>query len=164
MSGQPYIYQGEELGYYGVKNNGDEYVRTPIMWNKNGSGLAKTYLGSKYSGSMLIPAISVESQSSDEQSILSVYRKFGEARDSYYALSKGDCELCTYFESQAAICAYFRSFDTQKLLVIHNFSSATQRLKPGKGSYSQIVVSNGNVSYSNDTLTMGAYSSVVFIQ
>ena len=32
--GKPFIYQGEELGYWGTKEGGDEYVRTPIMWDK----------------------------------------------------------------------------------------------------------------------------------
>ena len=30
--GAPYIYQGEELGYWGTKSNGDEYVRTPVSY------------------------------------------------------------------------------------------------------------------------------------
>ena len=30
--GSPYIYYGEELGIYGTKANGDEYVRSPMLW------------------------------------------------------------------------------------------------------------------------------------
>ena len=31
-AGHPYIYYGEELGLYGTKDNGDEYVRSPMLW------------------------------------------------------------------------------------------------------------------------------------
>lgn len=30
--GSPYIYYGEELGLYGTKDKGDEYVRGPMLW------------------------------------------------------------------------------------------------------------------------------------
>ncbi len=45
--GAPYIYQGEELGYWGTKSNGDEYVRTPILWDKAGNELASGSLSGK---------------------------------------------------------------------------------------------------------------------
>ena len=62
LRGTPYIYQGEELGYWGTKSNGDEYVRTPILWDKAGNELASGSLSGKIDMQMLTAAISVEAQ------------------------------------------------------------------------------------------------------
>lgn len=74
--GAPYIYQGEELGYWGTKSNGDEYVRTPILWDKAGNELASGSLSGKIDMQMLTPAISVEAQADDDGSLLNLYRTF----------------------------------------------------------------------------------------
>lgn len=67
--GAPYIYQGEELGYWGTKSNGDEYVRTPILWDKAGNELASGSLSGKIDMQMLTAAISVEAQADDDGSL-----------------------------------------------------------------------------------------------
>lgn len=162
--GQPYIYQGEELGYWGVKNNGDEFVRTPIVWNADCSGLADAYLGDKVDRSMISQAISVESQSERESSVLSCYRKFGVARDSYKALSQGSFDYCAASASLENISAWYRSLDDEKLLVVHNFGAAPTSVTFQNDALDKLVVSNGSVSVKGDKLTLGSYSSAVFLQ
>ena len=74
--GKPFIYQGEELGYWGTKGKGDEYVRTPIMWDKAGKDCAKKGVDNKVDNSMLTSSISVDAQSADKNSLLNVYINF----------------------------------------------------------------------------------------
>ncbi len=162
--GQPYIYQGEELGYWGTKSGGDEYVRTPIMWNADGSSLADGKLGGKVDKSMLTSTISVESQAKDEDSILSVYRRFGVLRDEYKALAKGSFDYCPAAASVSAVSAWYRSYEDQKVLVVHNFSGGNATVNLTSDKLDKAVATNGTVKVNGSKVTLGAYSSVVFLQ
>ncbi len=160
--GEPYIYQGEELGYYGQKNNGDEFVRTPVMWNADGSGLADKRLAGKVDKGMLNASISVESQAKDETSLLNVYRKFGVLRDSYPALAKGKFEACGEAGSYPSISAWFRTYGDQQILVVHNFGMGTV-MAAFVEDLSNMICSNGSVTVKDNKLTIGSYSTAVFL-
>ncbi len=163
-SGQPFVYQGEELGYWGTKAGGDEYVRTPIMWNSDGSGLASARLYGKVDKSMLTSSISVRSQENDANSILNVYRTFGQLRGKYPALASGKIGYCAAASSNQSICAWYRVKDSQKILVVHNFSVGNVSVTFNSDSLKEMLASNGTVTVSGSTLTLGAYSSAVFLQ
>jgi len=162
--GQPYIYQGEELGYWGSKSSGDEYVRTPIMWNSDGSSLADGKLSGKVDRAMLSSGISVESQAKDDGSILNVYRRFGVLRDQYKALAKGSFDYCPAASSAASVSAWYRAYDGQKVLVVHNFSAGNASVNFTSDKLDNAVATNGTVKVNGSRLTLGAYSSVVFLQ
>ena len=162
--GQPYIYQGEELGYWGSKSGGDEYVRTPIMWNADGSSLADGKLSGKVDKAMLTSSISVESQAKDENSILNVYRKFGVLRDEYKALAKGSFDYCSAAASVSSVSAWYRSCEDQKVLVVHNFSGGNATVNLPSDKLDNAIVTNGAVKVNGTKVTLGAYSSVVFLQ
>jgi len=162
--GQPYIYQGEELGYYGTKNSGDEYVRTPIMWKADGSGLASKRLAGKIDNAMLTAAISVEKQEADASSVLSVYRTFGSLRAKYKALAKGSLDYCSAASSNSAVSAWYRTYDGQKVLVVHNFSAGTVNINFTSDKLTNNIGSNGTVTVTGNKLSLGGYSSAVFLQ
>ncbi|MDO4844286.1 MAG: alpha-amylase family glycosyl hydrolase, partial [Bacteroidales bacterium] len=162
--GQPYIYQGEELGYWGSKSGGDEYVRTPMMWNANGSSLADSKLGDKIDRTMLTSSISVESQAKDDNSILNVYRKFGVLRDEYKALAKGSFDYCPAAASVNSVSAWYRSYENQKVLVVHNFSGGNVTVNFTSDKLDNAIATNGTVKVNGTKVTLGAYSSVVFLQ
>ena len=162
--GQPYIYQGEELGYWGSKSGGDEYVRTPILWNANGSSLADGKLSGKVDKAMLTSSISVESQAKDENSILNVYRKFGVLRDEYKALAKGSFDYCSAAASVSSVSAWYRSYEDQKVLVVHNFSGGNASVNLSSDKLDNAIATNGTVKMNGTKVTLGAYSSVVFLQ
>ena len=130
--GSPYIYQGEELGYWGTKANGDEYVRTPVMWDRNGSGLADGSLSGKVDMGMLTSSISVEAQQEDAGSILNVYRTFGRLRNTYPALAMGTMEKHPVYNENntgySQIAAWYMVYEGQKMLVVHNFGEEAQVL------------------------------------
>ena len=161
--GKPYIYQGEELGYWGNKGGGDEYVRAPIKWTKTGT-VPTAALGGKVDNTMLSANISVEAQSADEASLLSVYRKFSQARNTYKALARG--EISEVSSSNPAIALWTMSYEGQTVLVAHNFGAGVVSVNvPGGGlSAEGILVSNGVVTANDTSLTLGAYASAVFAQ
>ena len=160
--GQPYIYQGEELGYWGMTAGGDEYVRTPIIWSSSASGLADYYTRSKTASGMLVSERSVEKQSLDGTSLLATYKAFGKARAEYPALSIGD--MVPRSVSNAAIGAWYRNYENQKILVLHNFSSENQTLSFMQDKLSNEICHSGSVTVDKNLVTLGAWSSACFLQ
>lgn len=158
--GKPFIYQGEELGYWGTKSGGDEYVRTPIMWDKAGKDCAKKGVNNKVDNSMLSSSISVEAQNADSGSLLNVYRTFSRLRNTYPALAFGDMSAVNLSGSSFASW-YMTSSDGQKLLIIHNVASS-EKTTTVSDSMSKPIALLGTASYENDKLTLGANSSVIF--
>lgn len=161
--GKPYIYQGEELGYWGTKAGGDEYVRAPIKWTKTGS-VPSGALNGKVDNAMLTENISVEAQSADPASLLSVYRAFAEARNTYKALACG--EMTEVSSSNASVALWTMSYEGQTVLVAHNFGAGivSANVPGGELSSDRILVSNGIVSANGNTVTLGAYASAVFAE
>ena len=171
--GRPYIYQGEELGYWGTKSGGDEYVRTPILWTTSTSSAASKGVSNKVDWDMLKPSISVESQSADDTSLLSLYRHFGYARSVNQALANGWPEPDSADNADGRIAGwYLHAMDGsgKEVLVLHNFSGSdaySPRYAGQNVTESSILVSNGHVSVSGDvqtgtTVKLPPYSSVVF--
>ena len=159
--GSPYIYQGEELGYWGTKSGGDMYVRTPVMWNADGSSLAGKKLEGSLDKSMLAASISVENQLKDNASILNEYRTLGSLRKKYKALGEGD--IVPYaVSSNSAIAAWYRTSLTQKVFVIHNFGANTASVAISE-NLTNMIGSNGSVRISDQKITLGSYSSAIFL-
>ena len=159
-SGKPFIYQGEELGYYGTKGSGDEYVRTPMMWDKAGTDCAKKGVNNKVDSDMLKPGISVEAQKADDASILKVYETWSRLRNTYPALATGTMTPVSLTGSSFAAW-YMTSSDGQKLLVIHNVSTA-EKSTTVSDSMAKPIALLGTGKTEGTTLTLGGNSSVVF--
>lgn len=167
--GEPYIYQGEELGYWGTKSNGDEYVRTPILWDRAGRELASGSLSGKVDRQMLTESISVEAQAEEENSLLNLYRTFARLRNTYPALAEGAMtKHPVYNENNAdgeAVAVWYREKDGERMFVAHNFGdkALTLTLDDALG---KAVGLSGEATIKRDggstLLTLGAYSSVVF--
>lgn len=164
--GEPYIYYGEELGLYGTKNNGDEYVRGPMLWGNN----TQTSYTDKIDKSVASNIQSVAEQQKDENSLLNVYVRFTKLRNTYPALAEGTMSKHTvYNESNStagkSIAAWYMAKGSEKMLVVHNFgSSAVEITLPDK--IEKAVGLNGDVQQkaaeSGMQVKIGAYSSVVF--
>lgn len=163
--GKPFIYQGEELGYWGTKAGGDEYVRTPMKWNKSGA-VASSALGGKVDNAMLTESISVEAQTADASSLLNVYKTFAKLRNTYPALAEGEMlEHGTYNSSNGSfgsIACWYMQKDGQKLLVVHNTAASTKSLAFTADNLSKPVALLGEATIQGQTLNLGANSSVVF--
>ncbi len=157
--GKPFVYQGEELGYYGTKGKGDEYVRTPMMWNKSGSDCAKKGVDNKVDNAMLTSSISVEAQDADANSLLNVYKTWSRLRNTYPALAEGTMTEAS--GNGGSIAAWYMTAGSQKLLVIHNTAASAKDVTV-KDDMSRAVGLLGTATIDHDQLTLGPNSSVVF--
>jgi glycosidase len=157
--GKPFVYQGEELGYWGKKEGGDEYVRTPMMWDKAGKDCAKKGVNNKVDSNMLKSEISVEAQNADANSLLNVYVTWSRLRNIYPALAEGT--MTNAGLSGSSIAAWYMTAGSQKLLVIHNTANAEKSVTV-KDDTSRAVGLLGTATLDHDTLTLGPNSSVVF--
>ena len=158
--GKPFIYQGEELGYYGTNSGGDEYIRTPMMWDKAGKDCAKKGVNNKVDNAMLKAEISVEAQAADKESLLSVYRDFSRLRNTYPALADGTM-TASPLNSGSIASWYMTSTSGQKMLVIHNCAS-TEKQVAVSDDISKPVAVLGTIKADHSTLIMPAHSSIVF--
>ncbi|MCD8312821.1 MAG: alpha-amylase [Bacteroidales bacterium] len=163
--GQPYIYQGEELGYWGSKDSGDENVRTPILWDKAKSKLATGYVSGN--NSMLTSDISVEAQEADESSLLNLYRSFAQLRNTYPALAYGTMKVHNYYNDNTdytPIAAWYLNSSDGNALVVHNFGGENLLLQDLGEDLSNPIALMGTAQVSDDNslLLIGPYSSVVF--
>ena len=158
-AGKPFVYQGEELGYWGDATNGDEYIRTPMMWDKSGKDCAKKGVNNKVDNAMLTSAISVEAQDSDANSLLNVYKTWSRLRNIYPALAEGTMSVAP--GNGNSIAAWYMTAGSQKLLVIHNTASTAKDVTV-KDNMSRAVGLLGTATIDHDKLTLGPNSSVVF--
>ncbi len=157
--GKPFIYQGEELGYWGVKKSGDENVRQPIYWEKGGS-VPEKWCG--FDKSVLGEGMSVSEQAADNRSLLQLYRHFAYARNVNPALAEGTLQSVS--SGSDAVAAWYMTASSQKVLVLHNFSGASIEVNRASDKLTKIVVANGDITVSGTKVTLPAYSSVVFEQ
>lgn len=165
--GEPYIYYGEELGMYGTKQNGDEYVRGPMLWGDN----TQTSYTDKIDKTVASSISSVSKQESDETSLLNVYRQFARLRNTYPALAKGKMSKhATYNESNTtegkSIAAWYMTEGSQRMLVVHNLSGSDVEISLAKDDIKKIVGKQGAVYVKkgdDKQYRMGAYSSIVFL-
>lgn len=161
VGGKPFVYQGEELGYWGnSKGKGDEYIRTPILWDKAGTQVARKGVNDKVDNSMLTASISVEAQEADSGSLLHVYRSFARLRNTYPALASGTMSA-TGINSSTVASWYMTSADGQKMLILHNLGSSAATLTL-TDDLSKPVALLGSASKKGSTLTIQGHSSVVF--
>ena len=160
--GKPFIYQGEELGYYGKKDGGDEYVRTPMLWDKAGKECAKKGVNNKVDTGMLTSSISVEAQDADANSLLNVYKTWSRLRNTYPALANGRMDYAE-LNGGNSIAAWYMISGEELLLVIHNTATSAKSFKV-PGNLTKPVALLGTATLDHDTLTLGGNSSVVFKQ
>ena len=164
--GHPFVYQGEELGYWGTGENGDEYIRTPIMWTTDISSAALAGVNNKYDSNMLKPAISVQSQAADDGSLLMHYRRFAYARNFSPALATGK----PIYDSQthgntAVLCWKMVAEDGsgKECLVMHNITGNTQTVERAEGEkLNDVIVASAPVAVNGRNVTLPPYTSVVF--
>lgn len=165
-AGSPYIYYGEELGYTGTKDNGDEYVRAPMLW---GDAYTTSYTD-KIDASLAANVADVTQQAADSTSMLSLYRTFARVCNTYPALATGTMSPHTTYgptsaQTYPALAAWYRTLENEKMLVLHNTSSATLEF-PLEDALGTAVLCQGTVSVKKEnnqfTVRMGGYASVVF--
>lgn len=160
--GKPFIYQGEELGYWGDKSKDDKWVRTPIRWTAGGA-LADKYLQGCLDNSMLTDERAVSealTRASDTGSLLRVYMDFAKIRNTYPALASGKMSECASVTDKNVAAWYMTGTSGPKFLVVHNFSDglAVLTVPEELGSWHW---STGSCKVDSKTVTLGSYASAV---
>ncbi len=163
--GEPYIYYGEELGIYGLKEKGDEYVRSPMLWGDNYT----TSYTDKVDAGVASSIKSVAEQKADAASLLNTYLTFTKLRNTYPALAQGTMSRHgQYNDSNTAaksIAAWYMTKGDEKMLVIHNFGNSTVQLSLSDKIEKAVGVS-GHVEQKqeegNTSVKMDGYSSIVY--
>ena len=167
--GSPYIYYGEELGFFGDKTEkgGDRNVREPMLWKPKAEDAERpTWISSTKNTDTGVGSVAVQAESA--ASLYNVYRKFMRLRNTYPALAEGAIGLPEWFDDASSadkqVMAFYRTAGSEKLLVVHNVS-ATQCSYAFKGSVAAPVADMNGVALSSQgdshTLTMPPYSSII---
>lgn len=165
-AGSPYIYYGEELGLYGTKTNGDEYVRSPMLWGD----ASTTAYTNKVDAGVASSVRPVTEQQADAASLLHTYITFAQLRNTYPALAEGTMSRHPVYNdangTYEALAAWYMTKDSEKMLVLHNFGSAELQF-PLTDEVEKAVAVSGDVKQLTDgaqtQLKLGGYASVVFI-
>lgn len=124
--GSPYVYYGEEIGMLGMKTNGDENVRDPMLWAPEAEDAYRTtWRRSSYSTEKAVGTVA--GQAGEVNSIYNIYRFFLRLRNTYPALATGTMHLPENFadgdNSDKNFMVFYREAPGQRLLVIHNVSN-----------------------------------------
>lgn len=164
-AGSPYIYYGEELGLYGTKEKGDEYVRGPMLW---GDSYTTAYTD-KVDAGVASSVKSAAEQKDDESSLLNTYLTFTRLRNTYPALAEGTMSRHAVYDetnkTYQSLAAWYMTKGEEKMLVLHNFGGAEVEF-PLTDEVEKAVAVSGRaeqaVEEGQTLVKLGACSSVVF--
>lgn len=164
--GTPYIYYGEELGLYGTKGNGDEYVRGPMLWDD----AYTTAYTDKVDAGVEANVPSVSAQQADASSLLNTYHDFIRLRNTYPALATGTMSRHAVYnetnEAYSTLAAWVMTQGDERLLVLHNFGSSAIEL-PLTDTIRKAVGTQGTVEQAKQDgktlVRLEGYSSAVYL-
>lgn len=149
IPGTPFIYYGEEIGMTGHKP--DELIRTPMQWSaEQSAGFTTKYAWESINSDYT--TVNVASESTDPNSLLSLYRTLIALRNNHAALRVGtytmvDCD-------KSSIMAFLRVSKEETVLVIinlYNKPASGFTLKLAQGPFSSqprayLLFGDGNLS------------------
>jgi len=186
LRGSTCLYQGDELGLpeaqiafdelqdpYGItmwpEFKGRDGCRTPMPWESESRDMGFTLPLAGARQAAVRPwlpaseshrAMAVDVQSSQEDSLLSFYRRLLRWRNAQPALIEGEMDLLA---SHPQVLAYVRSGEGQKLLCLFNFSDqAAQWTLPASMTVLQTLTESGLVGaqLDADKASMSAWSGL----
>jgi maltose alpha-D-glucosyltransferase/alpha-amylase len=134
LPGSPVLYYGDEIGmgdnvFLGDRNG----VRTPMQWNGSWNGgfsqadperLYQPMIQNPVYG---YPAVNVESQRRNPNSLFNWMRRILEVRKSSDAFSRGDIQFLK--PANHRVLAYVRTLGDEHILVVNNLSATAQAVE-----------------------------------
>ena len=120
---------------------------------------------------MLTPSISVAAQAADDESLLTLYRRFAYARNTNPAMADGHPEYDQKTGDNSVIMGWYMHANDNSgktCLVLHNISGETQSVQRWDGdnvSEATILAASDPIRFSTENgnwVIMPPYSSVVF--
>ncbi len=156
LPGDPFVYYGEEIGMHGIKP--DESIREPMRWDRDPRQAGETWWEPAPDNAS--SHLSVAAERADRRSLLNFYRRLIHWRIELPAL--GDGTIASYPVDGGAISAYTRADDAQRLLVIHNLSSAPRSVNlPDAGFRAVIRRTRGGIRLRGGELLLPPYSTAI---
>lgn len=160
LPGVPFIYYGEEIGMWGTKAGGDEWVRTPLQWTNNATngGFTEGSPWWKIIGDQ--ETKNIITQRENKNSLLNHYKYFIALRKRYPQLTQGTFQ--NLGTGVSFLYGYLRESDGKAIVVLHNFSNQTlneikvyaQKTNLPSGRYKVTNLLNeetlGNISLNNE--------------
>ncbi|ERJ13193.1 alpha-amylase family glycosyl hydrolase [Haloplasma contractile] len=153
LSGNPYIYYGEEIGLKGYRSNGphyDETRRLPFIWSDD------TYNTTWFTDTVNDGVASAEEQLQDPNSLLNHYKELIEVRKTNEALEIG--EFIPY-SVKSGVISYLKHTDNQTLLVLHNPTNLDLSLDLDASHFTKTIYTS---NAENSTSSLQLNSTIVF--
>ncbi|MBR1692557.1 MAG: DUF3459 domain-containing protein [Lachnospiraceae bacterium] len=169
MSGNAFLYYGEELG---MKGSGkDENKRVGMYWSDDSDA---PYMcdGPKDADSVKQKFGSLETQKEEEYSVYSYVKQVIRLRNTYPAIARGTNENLDEWTNEH-ICALKKTYEDEELILIYNISEEEQTLDLSEVTLRNQKLTEKNVSASllteegqtvtvdGQTLTLPPYSVVI---
>lgn len=153
LSGNPYIYYGEELGMKGTGD--DKYKRTPFIWSVTDTGSNTNWI-SNIQNRDIKP---LDEQMTDETSMYQYYKNMIALRKSHKALYAGSYTALDV--ENTSVMAYERSCDDETITVLHNFSNEPVSVSLENVKGENVLFANEGYEVNENTVTVPATGSVI---
>lgn len=166
MSGNCFLYYGEELG---MKGSGeDENKRLGMLWeaDKNAPGMCQ---GPPAAGSVKMKYGSLEEQQKDAGSIYEFYRNVIQLRNSIPAIARGKADYIEVL-SDDNVCVIRKEYQGEEVLLLYNISETEQQVNATDwedGSFSQwklsgvLTTDEQKIVYEEKNILLPGYSVAV---
>lgn len=162
MSGNSFVYYGEELGMSG--SGRDENKRAPMYWSdSNKEGMT---FGPENMEAITHKFGSYEEQVDNPLSIYNYYKRAIRLRNENPEIARGTTAIIDSL-NQGDICAITRTYEDSSIAILYNLSEEQTQIKVSKndinyeGIRGYLSVNGAAVMLDNDTLTMPPYSIVI---
>ena len=168
MTGDAFVYYGEEIG---MKGSGkDEDKRAPMYWTQDANSDGMT-VGPPDMDTVTMKYDPEDVQTSDPTSILSYYRNAIRIRNAFPVIARGSTETVSGISGDD-ICAFTRTMADDSLdpvLVVINCSDSEQSVDLSADTASSdyadlaavLTVSSDAITLSGSTLTLPAYGTAI---
>jgi alpha-amylase len=160
LPGTPYIYQGEEIGMLGLKEDMDRGQRESFIWAEgNTDPLQSNWYKANFSTDKTVVPFS--KQKDDPRSIYNYYKKLIHYRNSNAELTQGTIEYAGLAIKE--IVSFIRKFNNKESLVLHNVSDVeiTISLTAALKKFTTIDFQTKGGNLHDGIVTLPAYGSII---
>lgn len=134
MTGNSFVYYGEEIGMTGSRK--DEDKRAPMYWSGTDStGITKGPAGMD---EPYYPLGSVEDQVKDKASLYNYYKKAIALRNAIPGIARGEVEIVPSLTDND-VSALTKKYKESKILLLYNFSEETKQIDVKSVNFKELM-------------------------
>lgn len=158
--GTPYLYQGEEIGMLGLKEDMDRGQRESFIWSEGNSDPSQSnWYPARFSTDKTV--VPFAKQKDDPASIYNYYKKFIAYRNSSKVLTLGTIENAGLQIKE--VVSFIRKYKDDEVLVLHNVSDVeiTIQVPETLQRFAMIDFHTKGGNLADGAMTLPAYGSVI---